>query len=80
MKYLALSQMCSIFAPLVPMHAGLLQRSVQESTKEMASLLDLKIIHFCRGGGGLVLHHRYIMHCGTYSVHFCLKGGLQCFS
>jgi len=42
MKYLALSQMCSIFAPLVPMHAVLLQRSVQESTKEMASLLAFK--------------------------------------
>jgi len=42
MKYLALSQMCSIFASLVPMHAVLLQRSVQESTKKMASLLAFK--------------------------------------
>jgi len=52
MKYLALSQMCSIFAPLVPMHAGLLQRSVQESTKEMASLLALKMHTFLQRGRG----------------------------
>jgi len=42
MKYLALSQMCSIFTPLVLMHAGLLQHSAQESTKEMVSFLAFK--------------------------------------
>ena len=42
MKYHALSQMCGNFATLVPMHAGLLQRSAQESTIQMASLLVYK--------------------------------------